>query len=177
MSRLARKPLEIPTGVEFKLQGNQVLVKGKKGQLEYQLHEAVNVNLEGNKATIGMAKPAKSVHPMVGTTLALLTNMVKGVHEGFEIRLQLVGVGYRAKLQGTTLELSLGFSHPVNFMGRPGITIECPSNTEIVLKGIDKQKLGQFAAEIMRKRSPDSYKGKGIRVFGAVIPLKETKKK
>jgi large subunit ribosomal protein L6 len=186
MSRIARKPVTIPKGVEFKLTdfqkhvkgeiitARQVLVKGKKGEMTFELDAAVNVQVNGDQLTV---KSANDAHPMVGTTCKLLSNMMHGVSEGFERKLLLVGVGYRAKMQGKDLELSLGFSHPVIIKAPNGITIDVPTNTEIVIKGMDKQVVGQTAAEIRSVRSPEHYKGKGVRYADEVVVLKETKKK
>lgn len=174
MSRIARKPLIVPNGVEFKITEDQIHVKGKKGELILNIHKAVNVELNGNQV---MVKPAEAAHAMVGTTCKLIGNMVQGVHVGFERKLLLVGVGYRAKVQGSTLELSLGYSHPVSFEAPKGITFETPSNTEIVIKGIDRQVVGEIAAKIRAARPPERYKGKGVRYAEEVVVLKETKKK
>lgn len=174
MSRIAKKPLEIPAGVNVTMNGNAVTVKGKKGEFNYNLDAAVEITLEGNVIYV---KAKKDPHPMVGTTRKLLGNMVQGVNEGFEKKLQLVGVGYRAKIQGNLLELSLGFSHPVNFQIPKGITIESPTNTEIVIKGSDPQLVGEIAAKIRAVRPPEPYKGKGVRYLGEKVELKETKKK
>ena len=174
MSRIAKKPLIIPTGVELKLVEREVHIKGKKGTFTYQLHDAVELEIDGSTIQV---RSKKKAHPMVGTTCKLLGNMVRGVHEGFETKLQLVGVGYRAKTQGKGLELSLGFSNPVQFDVPPNITVETPSNTEIVIKGIDKQIVGEVAAKIRAIRPPEPYKGKGVRRADEVVNLKETKKK
>jgi large subunit ribosomal protein L6 len=177
MSRIAKLPLNIPTGVEFKQTDNKVHVKGPKGALDFVIAESVTVNVEGNVVHVVPTPGCDLPNPMVGTTRILLGNMVTGVHTGFERALKLVGVGYRAKVQGRVLELSLGFSHPVNFAIPEGITIETPSNTDIVIKGYDKQKLGQVAAKIRDYRPPEPYKGKGVRYADEKVVLKETKKK
>lgn len=174
MSRIARKPIEIPAGVDVKLESKSVTVKGKKGEFTKPLDSAVVVEIEGKNIRV-RSKDAK--HPMVGTTAKMLANLIKGVNTGFECKLQLVGVGYRAKTQGNTLELSLGFSHPVVFNIPKGITIEVPTNTDIIIKGSDAQLVGEIAAKIRGKRPPEYYKGKGVRYFGEHIELKETKKK
>jgi len=163
MSRIARKPLELPTAVDVQVEGNLVSIKGKKGTLKHTLRPQVKLNIDGNLITVLPSSDSSKIHPMVGTTRILLGDMVKGVNEGFELKLQLIGVGYRAKVQASVLELSLGFSHPVNFPIPEGIVIETPVNTEIIIKGIDKQLVGQVAANIRRYRQPESYKGKGIR--------------
>lgn len=174
MSRIARKPIQIPSGVELKLNGHQLMVKGKKGEFSFQVHKAVNVETDGKVVQI---KAKKSSHAMVGTTSKMIANMIRGVSEGFERKLQLVGVGYRAKVQGNVLELSLGFSHPVQYPVPKGITVEVPSNTEIVIKGADPQVIGEIAAKIRAVRPPEPYKGKGVRYFDEVVVIKETKKK
>ncbi len=174
MSRIAKKPLQIPTGVEFSVVDRSIHIKGKKGIFTHEIHSEVNVVVEGNVVWV---RASNKTHPMVGTTCKLLGNMVKGVHEGFERKLQLVGVGYRAKIQGDILELSLGFSNPVLFKIPTGVSVEVPSNTEIVIRGIDKQIVGEIAAKIRAVRPPETYKGKGVRYFGEVIIVKETKKK
>lgn len=177
MSRIAKVPLDIPSGVEFKHANSNVHVKGPKGALDFTIPESVTVTVEGNVVTVSANAKFPVPNPMVGTTRKLLGNMVHGVHTGFEIGLKLVGVGYRAKVQGKTLELSLGFSHPVNYPIPAGITIDTPSATDIVIKGFDKQKLGQVAAEIRGFRPPEPYKGKGVRYATEQVILKETKKK
>lgn len=177
MSRIAKIPLEIPTGVEFKQTEGTVHVKGPKGALSFELSKSVVVTVEGNQVNVAANGVNDTARSMVGTTRVLLGNMVKGVHTGFERSLKLVGVGYRAKVQGKVLELSLGFSHPVNFAIPEGIVIETPSATDIVIKGFDKQKIGQVAANIRAYRPPEPYKGKGVRYTDEVVILKETKKK
>lgn len=177
MSRIAKVPLTIPAGVEFKHTGNTVHVKGPKGTMEMQLVSSVALKVEGNEVQVVENLGYGQTASMVGTTRILLGNMVKGVHTGFERALKLVGVGYRAKITGKTLELSLGFSHPVNFAIPEGITIDAPSATDIIVKGHDKQKVGQVAANIRAFRPPEPYKGKGVRYADEVIILKETKKK
>ncbi len=174
MSRIARKPLTLPTGVEFKVEAEEIHIKGKKGTFTYKLHKAVSIEVAGNVVSV---RPRGSAHAMVGTTCKLLQNMVKGVHEGFERKLLLVGVGYRAKIQGKFLELSLGFSNPIQFEVPHGIVIETPSNTEIIIKGIDNRLVGETAAQIRAFRPPECYKGKGVRYAEEKVLLKETKKK
>lgn len=174
MSRIARKPLNIPAGVDFKYQDGQVLVKGKKGEFTYHLHPAVKLEIEGN---VIFVKPMKGRHAMVGTTCKLLSNLVQGASQGFEKKLTLVGVGYRAKIQGSTLELSLGYSNPIVYELPKGITVEVPSNTEILVKGTDVQLVGETAAKIRGFRPPEPYKGKGVRYADEVVKIKETKKK
>lgn len=177
MSRIAKVPLAIPAGVEFKQDGNVVHVKGPKGTLELKLVDSVAVKLEGNEVHVSENLGYGQTASMVGTTRVLLGNMVKGVHTGFERSLKLVGVGYRAKVVGKVLELSLGFSHPVNYAIPEHIVIEAPSATDIIIKGADKQRVGQVAADIRGYRPPEPYKGKGVRYSDEVVVLKETKKK
>lgn len=174
MSRIAKAPIELPSGVELNLSGAQVRVKGPKGNLEMNLHPNVRIEQEDGSVTI---KPAQdSDLPMAGTMRALMSNMVTGVTDGFEKRLALVGVGYRAQAQGSKLSLTLGFSHPIDFDAPEGITIETPSQTEIVVRGCDKQRVGQIAAEIRAFRPPEPYKGKGVRYSDERVVRKEAKK-
>lgn len=175
MSRIAKAPIQLPKGVEVNLDGRRVNVKGPKGELGLDLHEAVNMEQEGE--TLTMKPKSEKFLGMTGTMRALVNNMVSGVSEGFERRLNLVGVGYRAQAQGTKLNLNLGYSHPVEFEAPDGITLETPSQTEIVVKGADKQQVGQVAAQIRAFRLPEPYKGKGIRYADERISLKEAKKK
>lgn len=174
MSRVANNPVVLPSGVEFKSDDSVVSVKGPKGNLELSLTEGVQVELDENQLKVSSASSAHM--PMAGTTRALLNNMVQGVSSGFVKKLQLVGVGYRAQMQGKTLNMALGFSHPINYDAPEGVSIETPSQTEIVVTGIDKQKVGQVAAEIRAYRPPEPYKGKGVRYDGERIVLKEAKK-
>jgi len=177
MSRIANKPVVIPAGVEVKISGQTVEVKGKKGVLNLVVHDKVEVKHEGNELLFaGRAGEPGSVS-MAGTMRSLSDNMVKGVSEGFEKKLTLVGVGYRAQAQGKVLNLSLGFSHPVAYQVPEGITIETPSQTEIVVSGFDKQKVGQVSAEIRAYRRPEPYKGKGVRYSDERVLRKEAKKK
>ena len=174
MSRIAKSPIEIPSGVELKVQGGEVKVKGPKGNLTLLLHPNVSVEKDDENY---MVKPASnSDTPMAGTFRSLVNNMVIGVTNGFEKKLNLVGVGYRAQVQGNNLTLALGFSHPVNYSAPEGITIEAPSQTEIVVKGCDKQKVGQVASEIRAFRPPEPYKGKGVRYSDERVVRKEAKK-
>jgi large subunit ribosomal protein L6 len=177
MSRIARKPLKIPTGVTVQKNGDSLLIKGKKGEFTFKIHEAIDVAIDSNLINMSFKSEENEHKSVLGTSVVLLGNMVTGVNVGFEKKLQLLGVGYRAKAQGNKLELSLGYSHPVQYTVPNGITVETPSNTEIVLKGIDKEKIGQVAAEIRRFRPPESYKGKGVRYADEKVILKETKKK
>lgn len=178
MSRLAKKPLIVPAGVEFKVVGREIHIKGKKGTFVHPIDASVAVEAHGNDVTVRDAREnKKKIHAMVGTTYRLIQNMIKGVNEGFEQKLQLVGVGYRAKTQGKGLELSLGYSNPIEFEIPTTITADTPTNTEIIIKGIDKQIVGEISAKIRKQRPPECYKGKGIRRSDEQVPLKETKKK
>jgi len=174
MSRIAKKPLTIAKGVAFNQDGRVVHIKGEKGAFKLSLDAAVTIEVEGNLISV---RPTAGVHPMVGTTCKLLSNMMEGVSKGFERKLQLVGVGYRAKIEGDILELSLGFSNPVRFPIPAGISIKAPTNTEIIVSGIDKQLVGETAAKIRKFRPPECYKGKGVRYLGEKVVIKETKKK
>lgn len=177
MSRIAKKPIEVPGGVTVTLEGNALAVKGARGELTCTIDDAVSVVQEDGVLNVRQVGEGSHAHAMSGTTRALVSNMVTGVSQGFERRLTLVGVGYRAQVQGKVLNLTLGFSHPVNHPIPDGITIETPSQTEIVVKGIDKQKVGQVAAEIRAYRPPEPYKGKGVRYSDEEVVRKETKKK
>ncbi|WP_252177318.1 50S ribosomal protein L6 [Endozoicomonas sp. 4G] len=177
MSRVAKSPVEIPAGVEIKLKGQHISVKGGKGQLELNIHSNVEVKQEENVLTFEARDGAKHSRALAGTTRALVNNMVTGVTAGFEKKLQLVGVGYRAQAKGKSLNLNLGFSHPVDYSLPEGVTAETPSQTEILIKGIDKQLVGQVAAEIREFRRPEPYKGKGVRYADEHVRRKEAKKK
>jgi len=177
MSRVAKMPVQLPKGVECKLDGGQAVLKGPKGELSLELDPAVEVVQEGGELQIRTPGTEKPKGAMAGTIRALLANMAKGVSEGFEKKLELVGVGYRAQAQGKVLNLTLGFSHPVAYEVPDGITIETPSQTEVLVKGIDRQKVGQVAADIRRYRPPEPYKGKGVRYSDERVVLKEAKKK
>ncbi|AXK38555.1 50S ribosomal protein L6 [Crenobacter cavernae] len=177
MSRVAKNPVAIPAGVEVKFGASEVTVKGALGTLSTALCNEVEVKLEDNQLTFAAKTDSKFARSMSGTLRALLNNMVAGVSKGFEKKLQLVGVGYRAQAQGDTLNLSLGFSHPVAHQMPAGITVATPTQTEILIKGADKQRVGQVAAEIRAYRAPEPYKGKGVRYADEVVVLKETKKK
>jgi large subunit ribosomal protein L6 len=174
MSRIAKAPIELPSGVEFNCSDEQIRVKGPKGNLEMKLHPNVSINQE--EGTVVVTPAQDSDLPMAGTMRALMSNMVVGVTDGFEKRLTLIGVGYRAQMQGSKLGLTLGFSHPIEFEAPEGITIETPSQTEIVIKGCDKQRVGQIAAEIRAFRPPEPYKGKGVRYSDERVVRKEAKK-
>jgi large subunit ribosomal protein L6 len=176
MSRVANNPVELPSGVEFSMAGNIVTIKGSKGQLQHNLHPLVSVSQEGNELKMAKSDDSKTANALAGTTRALLQNIVIGVSVGFERKLTIIGVGYRAQVQGKVLDLTLGFSHPVKFEIPEGISIETPSQTEIVIKGIDKQLVGQVAANIRAYRPPEPYKGKGIRYADEHVVRKEAKK-
>ena len=175
MSRVANNPVTLPSGVEVKINGQNISVKGPKGALSLDIHRAVTVNQEDN--TLRFAPRTKLDRAMAGTMRALVNNMVLGVSNGFERKLELRGVGYRAQSQGKVLNLTLGFSHPVSFDVPEGVSIETPSQTEILVKGIDKQQVGQVAAKIRGYRPPEPYKGKGVRYADEQVLLKEAKKK
>jgi large subunit ribosomal protein L6 len=175
MSRVAKKPIALGKGVELNIQAENVTVKGPKGTLSIAKPAGVEVKVEDGNALLSANDPA--LVPLSGTLRAILANMVKGVSEGFERKLELVGVGYRAAVTGKTLGLTLGFSHAVNFPIPDGISMETPSQTEIIIKGIDRQKIGQVCAKIRAIRPPEPYKGKGVRYAGEQITLKEGKKK
>ena len=177
MSRVAKNPVVIPAGVEVKFGAGEVTVKGPLGALSTALVADVDVKLVDNQLVFAANNDSKFARSMSGTLRALLNNMVNGVSKGFEKKLQLVGVGYRAQAQGDALNLSLGFSHPVVHQMPEGVKCETPTQTEILIKGADKQRVGQVAAEICAYRSPEPYKGKGVRYAGEVVVLKETKKK
>jgi large subunit ribosomal protein L6 len=174
MSRVAKKPINLPKGVELKSDANGISVKGPKGALSIHALPGVSVAVNDGVANIALADGADD--KFGGTARALLANMVKGVSEGYERKLELVGVGYRASMAGKALNLSLGFSHPVVFNAPEGITLETPSQTEILVKGSDKQRVGEVAAKIRAFRPPEPYKGKGVRYAGEKITLKEAKK-
>lgn len=177
MSRVAKNPVALPKGVEVSLAGGNVTVKGPLGSLTLNRNPAVEVVVEGEQLMVKPVAGAENANALSGTTRALLANLVDGVSKGFEKKLTLVGVGYRAAAQGDTLNLSLGFSHPVAHKMPAGVKVETPSQTEVLIKGIDKQQVGQVAAEIRAYRKPEPYKGKGVRYADEVVILKETKKK
>jgi len=179
MSRVAKNPVEIPKGVEVNIAGTQLNVKGSKGALVMQINSSVVVakSADNNAVTFEPRDGSKHANAMAGTTRALVKNMVTGVSEGFQKKLNLVGVGYRANAQGKTLNLTLGFSHPVNYQLPEGVTAETPTQTEIVLKSASKQLLGQAAAEVRAFRPPEPYKGKGVRYSDEQVHRKEAKKK
>jgi large subunit ribosomal protein L6 len=175
MSRIAKAPVTVAKGVDVKIDGQHVTVKGGKGTMELDVHPTVSVSLDDG--VIGVTPANDSAWAMAGTMRALLGNMVHGVSEGFEKKLELVGVGYRAQGKGKVLNLSLGFSHPIDYPVPEGITISTPSQTEVVVSGTDKQRVGQVAAEIRAFRPPEPYKGKGVRYADERIIRKEAKKK
>ncbi|MBL7249783.1 50S ribosomal protein L6 [Alloalcanivorax sp. C16-2] len=177
MSRVAKNPVKLPSGVELKIDGAKVSVKGSKGNLEHEVHELVEVSLDDGVFTVKPREESQEAWALAGTTRAVVNNMVTGVSEGFERKLVLNGVGYRAQAQGKVLNLTLGFSHPVAYQLPEGITIETPTQTEIVIKGIDKQLVGQVAANVRGFRPPEPYKGKGVRYADEQVRRKEAKKK
>jgi large subunit ribosomal protein L6 len=177
MSRVASKPISVPSGVDVTIEGQTVTVKGPQGMLEHRIHDTVEVSRDDGALHFSAREGAHNGIALAGTTRAVINNMVVGVSEGFVRRLQLVGVGYRAQMQGSSLNLALGYSHPVKFQAPEGVTLETPSQTEIVVRGVDKQKVGQAAAEIRAFRPPEPYKGKGIKYDGELIRRKEAKKK
>jgi large subunit ribosomal protein L6 len=177
MSRIANAPVDLPSGVEVTLAGQLVKVKGSKGELEWNAHKLVSVAKEDAQIKVSANDQSKNAVALAGTTRALINNMVTGVMTGFQKKLNIVGVGYRAQAQGQKLNLTLGFSHPVVYEVRDGVTVETPSNTEIVVTGIDKQKVGQVAAEIRAYRKPEPYKGKGVRYSDEYVLRKQAKKK
>ena len=176
MSRIASSPIQIPPAVDVNIDGQKVTVKGKNGTLEWNVHEEVGVLIDDGQIKIKALNQSKSAIAMSGTSRALLNNLVTGVSAGFERRLQIVGVGYRAALNGNVLNLSLGHSHPINYAIPDDVTIETPTQTEIVIKGIDKQRVGQVAANIRAYRKPEPYKGKGVKYSDEQIVRKEAKK-
>ena len=172
MSRIGRKPVQIPAGVEVTVNGNTCVVKGPKGTLQQDFHENITVTVEENEVIVDRANDERESRAQHGLTRALIQNMVTGVSEGFTKSLELAGVGYRVQLKGTALDFSLGYSHPVVMEQPEGITFEVPDNTHINVKGINKQQVGQIAAEIRAKRPPEPYKGKGIHYVGEHIRRK-----
>ncbi|MCU7846597.1 MAG: 50S ribosomal protein L6 [Candidatus Thiodiazotropha sp. (ex Lucinoma kastoroae)] len=177
MSRVAKSPISIPSGVTVKRADRSLSVKGPKGEVAMNLHPMVDVTEEDNSLNISPNTESKSAWAMAGTMRALVNNMVTGVSQGFEKKLQLVGVGYRAQAGGKSLNLNLGFSHPIDYPVPEGISIATPSATEIIVSGSDKQRVGQVAAEIRAHRPPEPYKGKGVRYSDEHVVRKEAKKK
>lgn len=172
MSRIGKKPIPVPAGVDVTIDGTNVTVKGPKGELSKSFYEFLTIAQEGNEIVVTRPDDSRTSRAMHGLTRALLNNMVVGVSEGFQKKLELQGVGYRVALKGKNLELALGFSHPVVVEPQDGITFEVPDNTHIVVKGIDNQQVGQVAADIRDFRPPEPYKGKGIRYEGEVVRRK-----
>jgi large subunit ribosomal protein L6 len=177
MSRIANNPVEIPSGVEVSISGQSMSVKGKNGNMSMEVNKKVQVNQEDNVLKFSGKEGVDGSVAMAGTMRSLASNMVVGVSQGFEKKLELVGVGYRAQAQGNKLNLTLGFSHPVVYDVPEGISVETPSQTEIVVKGADKQKVGQVSADIRAYRPPEPYKGKGVRYSDERVIRKEAKKK
>jgi large subunit ribosomal protein L6 len=177
MSRVAKNPVVLPAGVEVSIAGGEVTVKGALGSLKHRLNAAVAVERDGGSIVIKALEGVDGAGAQSGTARAVINNMVIGVSKGFERKLNLVGVGYRAQAQGDKLNLSLGFSHPVVHQMPAGVKVETPTQTEIIIKGVDKQQVGQVAAEVRAYRSPEPYKGKGVRYSDEVVVIKETKKK
>jgi large subunit ribosomal protein L6 len=177
MSRIAKAPVIIPSGVDIKLAGNNVTVKGSNGQLSYDINSAVSFAINDNVIQVQWDKDDKKATAQAGTARAIVNNMIVGVSSGFEKKLTLIGVGYRAQAKGNILNLALGFSHPVDFEVPAGVTVETPTQTEIIVKGSDKQLVGEVAAKIRAYRPPEPYKGKGVRYAEEHVARKEAKKK
>jgi len=177
MSRIANYPVVLPKGVDASISSELVSVKGPLGALSQAVSQDVRIEREGDKLLFKAANDSRQANAMSGTLRALVANMVEGVTKGFERKLTLVGVGYRAQAQGDKLNLSLGFSHPVVHSMPKGVKVETPTQTEILIKGFDKQAVGQVAAEVRNYRPPEPYKGKGVRYANETVVLKETKKK
>jgi len=177
MSRVAKQPVEIVKDVSASLQGGDLTIKGPKGTLSLKINSEVEVKQEDSRLSVSPRSGSRFATAMSGTTRSLINNMVTGVSAGFERKLELVGVGYRAQAQGDKVNLTLGFSHPIQYDVPEGVTVETPSNTEIFVRGIDRQAVGQVAAELRSYRPPEPYKGKGVRYADERIVLKEAKKK
>ena len=177
MSRIGNEPVSVPANVEVNLSSSEVSIKGPLGSLQHSINSDVTIEREGDNLLVKVANDSSQANAMSGTMRALLANMVHGVTSGFEKKLSLVGVGYRAQAANETLNLTLGFSHPIVHKMPEGVKVETPSQTEILIKGIDKQKVGQVAAEVRAYRKPEPYKGKGVRYLDEVIVMKEAKKK
>lgn len=177
MSRVAKNPIAIPTGVEAAIVDRKITVKGSKGTLSAEIHSLVEVTLNEGMITVIADRADRKKNALAGTTRANIANMVTGVTSGYERRLTLVGVGYRAQAKGQTVSLTLGFSHPVEFVAPEGVSLETPTQTEIIVKGCDKQRVGQVAANLRAYRPPEPYKGKGVRYSDEQIERKEAKKK
>jgi large subunit ribosomal protein L6 len=177
MSRVAKNPVALPSGVDATIATGEIVIKGALGSLKQRIHPSVTVERDGANLVIKAVEGAENANALSGTTRAVINNMVLGVSKGFERKLNLVGVGYRAQAQGDKLNLTLGFSHPVVHQMPAGVKVETPTQTEIVIKGVDKQQVGQVAAEVRAYRAPEPYKGKGVRYSDEVVVIKETKKK
>jgi large subunit ribosomal protein L6 len=175
MSRIGKKPIEIPTGVTITINGDVITVKGPKGELTRSFNSDIEIKVEENVINLSRPSESKEHRSIHGTTRSLLANMVEGVSKGFEKSLELIGVGYRAQKQGKKLVLSVGYSHPVEFEPEEGVEVEVPSNTKVIVKGINKERVGALAANIRQVRPPEPYKGKGIRYEGEVVRRKEGK--
>ncbi len=175
MSRIGRKPITIPAGVEVKIEGNTVHVKGPKGELSTTVHHSMQLSMENGEVNVKRPSDDKEYRSLHGLTRTLINNMVVGVTEGFKKELDVLGVGYRAQKQGTTLVLNVGYSHPVEIPECDGITIDVPTPNKIIINGIDKQRVGQFAADVRKIRPPEPYKGKGIRYTDEFVIHKEGK--
>ncbi len=177
MSRIAKAPVNIPSGVDIKLDGNNLIVKGNNGQLSYDINTSVSLDITDNVIQVQWDREDKKATAQAGTARATVSNMIIGVSSGFERKLTLIGVGYRAQAKGNILNLALGFSHPIDFEVPEGVLVETPSQTEIVIKGSDKQLVGEVAAKIRAYRPPEPYKGKGVRYADEHVARKEAKKK
>ena len=177
MSRVANNPVKVPSGLDVKLDGQDFSVKGAKGQMAFAVHEAISLVHEGDVLLVKARNEDTQSKALAGTMRALVQNMVTGVTQGFEKKLELQGVGYRAQAQGKKLTLQLGFSHPVEYMFPEDVDVQTPSQTEVVVSGVDKQRVGQICAEIRAYRPPEPYKGKGVRYAGEFVRRKEVKKK
>ncbi|WP_207696470.1 50S ribosomal protein L6 [Enterococcus sp. DIV0212c] len=175
MSRIGNKIVVLPAGVEVKQEGNNITVKGPKGELTREFSADITMNIEGNEVTFTRPNDSKDMKTIHGTTRANFNNMVVGVSTGFEKGLELIGVGYRAQMQGTKLVLNVGYSHPVEITPPAGVTVEVPSNTQVIVKGANKEHVGELAANIRGTRPPEPYKGKGIRYVGEFVRRKEGK--
>lgn len=175
MSRIGKKHIEIPAGVTVTINGSEVAVKGPKGELSRTFNSDLTISMEENVLTVTRPSDAKEHRALHGTTRAVIANMVEGVSKGFEKTLELIGVGYRAQKQGNKLVLSVGYSHPVEFDVEQGLEVEVPSNTKVIIKGINKERVGALAADVRQVRPPEPYKGKGIRYEGEFVRRKEGK--
>ncbi len=176
VSRIGKKSIETPSGIEVKIENNTIQIKGEKGRMEFSFSPRLKVELENNQILVKRRNDSKVDRSLHGLTRTLIANMIKGVTKGYEKRLEIRGIGYRAQIKGNELVLNLAFSHPANFPIPKDITIETPSPTQVVVKGIDKQKVGEVAAQIRSLRKPEPYKGKGIRYVGEYIRQKQGKK-